>query len=509
MQFAINQIFILPSFMNLENDEAIRNIDRVNGAIINEIKHLDVICHDWGAWDDSYEFMENGSQEFKDGSLSIESFVTANLNMIFYLKPTGEIYWGKIYNLTSEKEIQLKAFSIENFSKIYTNIKLDSNPSESPANEYKRGIILTENGPIMLAARPIVTSDNKGPSRGTLIMGRFLTKSILNKFKKETKANFNIHVCNSKLSLKLKKIVDQTTLSPKHVVMKTPNNVFMYNSFLSIQESPAFLIEVIFPREITKQGIKTIKYSLIFLIVVGFIILLLILMLIQKLILGPILNLSQHTKQIEECNYELRLALTRKDAIGELANCFDKMVAKIELQTNQLEKLSSLDGLTGLYNRRIFDETLLRVWKQMLREKQNLSAIMCDVDFFKLFNDNYGHQMGDKCLQSIADTIKASLKRPSDFVARYGGEEFVVLLSNTSPEGAQYMAEDIRKKVHDLKIKHDKSKIDKYVTLSLGVASVIPCQGASPIDLIETADQALYECKEKGRNMVVFKGSSG
>lgn len=210
-------------------------------------------------------------------------------------------------------------------------------------------------------------------------------------------------------------------------------------------------------------------------------------------------------KQIEDGNYELRLGLTRKDAIGKLADSFDKMVAKIKLQTDQLENLSTIDGLTGIYNRRIFDETLVRKWKRMLREKQYLSVIMCDVDFFKLFNDNYGHQTGDKCLQTIVDTIKASLKRPSDFVARYGGEEFVILLSDTTPEGAQHLAEDIRTSVHDLKIKHDKSQIDEYVTLSLGVSSVIPHKGLLPIDLIETADRALYECKKKGRNRVIFK----
>lgn len=505
MQLTINQIFILPSFIELENNEAIQNLNRINEAIKKEIEHLDDLCYDWGSWDDSYEFVETGSQDYEDSNLSIESFVTANLNIIYYVNKNGEIYWGKIYDLNTKNEIWLKAFSIENFSKLYTNISWDSKSLEFPKNAYKRGILETEKGLVMLAARPIITSENKGPSRGTIIMGRFLNEFILNKLKKETEVNFSIHINSPELSLELKNIIYKITPSSGFIEKATPNNIFMYDSFLSIQGSPAFLIEVIFPREITKRGIRTIKYSLSFLVIVGLIILLATLMLIRNIVLKPIVQLSQHIKQIEDGNYELRLGLPRKDAIGKLADSFDNMVTKIKLQTDQLEKLSSIDALTGLYNRRIFDETLIRKWKRMFREKQYLSAIMCDVDFFKLFNDNYGHHMGDTCLRSVADAITTALKRSSDFAARYGGEEFVILLSNTPPEGAQHLAEDIRKKVHALKIKHDKSLIDEYVTLSLGVSSVIPCQGASPVDLIKTADQALYECKKKGRNIVVFK----
>lgn len=505
MQFTINRIFILPSFINLENNEAIQNLNRINEAIKKEIKHLDVLCHDWGAWDDSYEFMETGSQSYKDSTLTFPAFSTGNLNLIYYIKPDGELFWGKIYNLESEKEIQLNSFSIEKFPETFSKIKWDSKSSESLANVHKKGILLTEKGPIMLASRPILTTENKGPPRGTLIMGRFLTESIINKLKEETKVDFSLHVNNQSLSLKLKKIMDQITPSTNHIVKEDQNHIFMYNSFPSLYGSPAFLIKIIFPREITKQGIKTIRYSLIFLIVSSLIILLAILTLIQRVILNPIIKLSRHTKQIENGNYSLRLGLIRKDAIGKLANSFDNMVAKIESQTNQLEKLSSIDGLTDIYNRRIFDETLVREWKRTAREGQYLSAIMCDVDFFKLFNDNYGHQAGDKCLQSVAKAIKISLKRPTDFLARYGGEEFAILLANTPPEGAQHVAENIRKKVHSLKIVHAKSQIDEFVTLSLGVTSIIPGQGASPIDLIETADMALYECKEKGRNTVIYK----
>jgi diguanylate cyclase (GGDEF)-like protein len=507
MQFVINRIFIFPSFINLENDEAIRNINRVSESINNEIRHLDDTCHDWGAWDDSYEFMETGSQEYKNGSLSVESFATANLNLVYYLDKAGKFYWGKMYDLESKKEIELQGFSAEDISKILMELKWDPNSSKSLADLYVRGIMPTRKGTIILATRPILTSGNKGPARGTLIMGRFLSESILKKIKDETKVSFKLHEYNQNLPVEINKIMEEVTPSSKHIVKESTDKVFMYDPFLSIQGTPAFLIEVVFPREITLQGLKSIKYSFISFITAGFIILLSILILIKLMVIKPILDLSNHIENIEDGRkYDLRLGLKRKDAIGKLAHTFDNLISKIESQTIELERLSSIDGLTGINNRRVFDETLVQEWKRTGRQKQNfLSAIMCDVDFFKLYNDNYGHQMGDVCLKMIAVAIKSTLKRPSDFLARYGGEEFVILLPNTSPEGAQLIAEDIRKKVHELKIKHEKSGIDEYVTLSVGVSSIVPGQDATPIDLIKAADQALYECKDKGRNRTIFK----
>lgn len=488
MLFAMNRLFILPSFVHLEKNEAIQDLNRVTGAIKKEIERVDDICHDWAAWDDSYEFMKTGLRKYVDSNLSAASFVTANLDIIYYLDTNGEIYWGKTYDLKTEKEIRLQPFLIEKFSRLCTITGQDFNTSEVPENAYKKGLLVTERGPLILAARPILTTEKKGPCCGTLVMGRFLTESLLDTLKEKINVHFNIYIKPPDLSLELKKT----------------DHILVYDSFPSIMGTPAFWIEVVFPRDITSHGIKTIQYSLFFFLGIALVILLVTLMMIQKIVLIPIKQLSQHIHQIEKGDYGLRLDMNRKDVIGKLADSFDKMIARIELQTDQLEKWSSVDSLTGLYNRRVLEETLMREWKRMLRGKKPLTVIMCDIDFFKSFNDDQGHLAGDQCLKAIADTIRISLKRPSDFAARYGGDEFVILLPDTPSEGAQHIAENIRKKVGDLKIEHGKSRTNKYITLSLGVASFISCQGFSPMDLIEIADQALYEVK-KGRNAVFFK----
>jgi diguanylate cyclase (GGDEF)-like protein len=172
-------------------------------------------------------------------------------------------------------------------------------------------------------------------------------------------------------------------------------------------------------------------------------------------------------------------------------------------QVNQaLERLASLDGLTQIANRRHFDYCLQKEWRRMNREQQPLSLIMTDIDYFKLYNDTYGHQAGDDCLYQVAQAIASTLQRPADLVARYGGEEFVILLPNTEAKGAVHLAKMIRNRLRELDLLHRSSPIDQRVSLSLGVASVIPDAIQVPANLIAAADKALYQAKAAGRNCV-------
>ena len=190
---------------------------------------------------------------------------------------------------------------------------------------------------------------------------------------------------------------------------------------------------------------------------------------------------------------------------GSIFDESDRKLAEQALQeaNRKLQRLASIDGLTQIANRRHFDECLNREWKRLLREKRVLSLILCDIDFFKLYNDNYGHQAGDDCLHEVAQAIQSVIKRSSDLAARYGGEEFAIVLPNTDSEGAFHMAEEIRQKILRLEIPHDHSSVDQYVTLSLGVASTIPTSETSPKTIIDTADFALYHAKRQGRNRII------
>lgn len=177
------------------------------------------------------------------------------------------------------------------------------------------------------------------------------------------------------------------------------------------------------------------------------------------------------------------------------------------LETRLLNELAERDGLTGLYNRRIFDDFIRRVWRQSRREDVALQIIFVDIDYFKIYNDLYGHQAGDDCLKKAAQCIARCAKRPFDFCARYGGEEFVLVLYGPPEDYARSLPEQIRRDVLDLAIPHEGSEVADYVTVSVGVALARPGSARSLAGAIQTADEAMYQAKKEGRNRVVFKDS--
>jgi len=178
-----------------------------------------------------------------------------------------------------------------------------------------------------------------------------------------------------------------------------------------------------------------------------------------------------------------------------------KLAGELDLANRELQRLSASDGLTGIANRRFFDDHISREWRRAIRNASSLALMMCDVDHFKKFNDTYGHQAGDDCLRRVAGAIATCLERGSDVAARYGGEEFVVVLSETTLGGGLIVAEKIRHAVHALQIPHVASSHGR-VTLSIGLAAVVPERDNDCNNLIAAADRALYQAKSNGRDRV-------
>ncbi|GAB4533789.1 MAG: diguanylate cyclase [Pleurocapsa sp.] len=176
------------------------------------------------------------------------------------------------------------------------------------------------------------------------------------------------------------------------------------------------------------------------------------------------------------------------------------------LKLNQkLSKLATLDGLTKIANRHYFDEFLTKEWQRGQREQFPLSLILCDIDYFKLYNDRFGHPAGDSCLKQVAQTISTMIKRPADLLARYGGEEFAIILPRTPGKNALQLAQIIRLQIKKLGIFHPDSLADDVVSLSLGVSCVIPSSKYTKEQLLLTADKALYQAKEQGRDRAILQ----
>ena len=205
--------------------------------------------------------------------------------------------------------------------------------------------------------------------------------------------------------------------------------------------------------------------------------------------------------QIGRLKTELKAKNTRLEQ--ELSK--RKSIEQKLLELNeQLSRLATLDSLTQLANRRKFDEFLSREWQRGKRERHCISLILCDIDYFKLYNDSFGHQSGDFCLQKVARAIVNTTKRPADLVARYGGEEFAVILPQTPAVNALQVAEKIRQQVKQLNLCHPKSLVSDRVSLSLGVTCVVPNSKYSKEELLMSADRALYQAKEQGRDRAIL-----
>ncbi|WP_163833666.1 diguanylate cyclase domain-containing protein [Spartinivicinus ruber] len=201
----------------------------------------------------------------------------------------------------------------------------------------------------------------------------------------------------------------------------------------------------------------------------------------------------------------LDLSIKRLSVTQSLYVC---LMHDLSMQKNiiqELQRVSNLDRLTNIANRRRFDVVYQREWLQARQDQSPISLIMIDIDYFKRYNDSQGHQMGDTCLQEVARAIEQSVTHPCDLAARYGGEEFIVILANTDATGAKSVANHIYHNIQRLAISHPDSPCSKQVTLSMGVTSTTPTKQLIPDQLIKAADQALYAAKQAGRNNIQFQ----
>jgi diguanylate cyclase (GGDEF)-like protein len=260
---------------------------------------------------------------------------------------------------------------------------------------------------------------------------------------------------------------------------------------------------------------------------------------ISRWLVKPIVSLSRASQQIAQGDFQLKIRNPRVKELFTLAASFTQMSQEIQQSRQQLEdysrsleskvhdrtqalqaeverraqaeaaltlanqelhNLAYIDGLTQIANRRRFDEQLTAAWQRLQRDQLPLSLILCDVDYFKCYNDFYGHQAGDDCLTQVAGAIAICINRPDDLAARYGGEEFAILLPNTPTTGATAVVHMIQQRLAQLQLPHARSGVADRVTISLGVATIIPIAPIPPSELLAAADRALYQAKQQGRN---------
>jgi diguanylate cyclase (GGDEF)-like protein len=531
------QKIIFPSFVKLEVQEAVCQTTRVINAIKDTGCNVDTLCRKWSVWDDAYFFMEGLNTGFALSNLGNSTQKNADLNLVLFFDTQGKVVYVNEINLKTGRQIVEPGFPTKNIPAEMFDLLTDF--TESSLEEAKvAGLFPVGEKIYIISCRPILTSDGEGPANGYLLMAKLFSASLKAELQKKIHADFTIYQGGDNLPGLLS--ARAYPIADKAIYLDPVNDDTLYGltEIAGIDGHAALTVKIAVNREITRQGTKTIRTTIFAILVLGCLSLCLIIITYNLLVHRPLITLTRHAKKITyESDFSSRLDVEadyRNDEIGDLAREFNDMLDTLEFTYAQLddindqqnveiirrqklekkllktqkklEELAALDGLTQIANRRFFNEEFSRQWLLHLRQQRPLALVLCDVDHFKLYNDTYGHPTGDSCLKKVAGVLKASARRPSDLTARYGGEEFIVLLPETPASGAVTVAEKIRISVEQCNIEHKASLVSSHLTLSLGVAGLVPQAKMRPEVLIDLADKALYRAKEQGRNRVVAEG---
>ena len=372
VDFGIQRFIIFPSFLSLEQEEAIKDSKRVDHAIHREIHHLDSFAHDWASWDDTYAFVESFSSDYFEGNLLLASFIDNNLNLIYICDKDGKVIWGEIHDLETEAEIHMDNFPKDRLPKTHPLIsyKTENKPL---SNVTVSGVYMTPKGPMIIASRPILNSSNEGPSRGSLIMGRFLTAPIIKILADQTQVDFQIFpVQTDSIPETLRGISTQLTDKSPYLIetSKDDEQMQIYTAYPDIEGNTALLIKSKIPRKIAAKGLATIRYVMLSLFGAGLGALIVILLLLQWAVLKPITRLTRHAMQVRKTgDLSTRLSSQRQDEIGILAGEFDNMLIQLGNRSAELEDLNT-QLQEDIDKRRQAEEALRESEEKLVRSKK-------------------------------------------------------------------------------------------------------------------------------------------
>lgn len=300
----------------------------------------------------------------------------------------------------------------------------------------------------------------------------------------------------------------QTKADQDFLEYKSEENEKIYSAISPLLNEQFMLVNEIDKQEIlaSHNQIAGMMFVITMLIVI---IALTLIYPVSRRLLQPFHYIELAIDEMRVGRYNTQLDLERFSTspreFQQIMHVFNEMAVSIQENKALLQQLSNTDGLTGIANRRYFEEKLTEQWKYSLQEQQPISLLFIDIDYFKKYNDSFGHQEGDAGLIKIAQALSKVTEEPDQLVARYGGEEFVITLPNVSTKKAQQLAVDVQEEIRRLRIRRSTSEEQKYVTVSIGVATTIPTVEDKKEHLIQLADQALYEAKSQGRNKVIVR----
>ncbi len=329
--FLIQLFIVFPSFQELENENAIKDSKRVVQAIQKEIYNINQKCFDWAAWDDTYNFIEYSPKDYIETNLVFSTFIGNDLNLIFFYDHLGSVVWGEIYNLNTKQKISIKKFASNEISKNDRLFDFDID-GRSLGEVSNSGIIMTDKGLMIVAARPIITSHYGGPIRGTVVLGRFLDQGLIKELSSQTEITFKIYPINIEdPSGKYNEILNQITDKSNYMIDKKNNDFFsIYTSIPNINGKSIALIEAKIGMDITIKGKSTVTYAIYWLLSAAFIGLVAIIILLQWIVLNPLKKLNDHTLNVvKTSDFKKTILMDQQDEICDLSASFNNLIQNV------------------------------------------------------------------------------------------------------------------------------------------------------------------------------------
>jgi len=482
--FLYFKIFVLNDFLKLEEQYLAKNTNQAVQILNNKINSMLVTSQDWSCWDDTYSFISTGNQEYIDSNLVYDNYKNLRLNLFALIDNNKNIKYISLFDLKNDAPVEV---SDDFKTAVLGEEKLVYHASEQSK---VTGLTILNNIPTLIVSVPVLKSNYIGPVNGTLIMGQYLDTEITDFISSSVGYPVNLYNIYGSDVKNYEKVLEKLTAGSDdgknfEIQYLGDNKISGYTLVKDIYGQPILLLQVTMPRDIYLEGIKSINRFHVITLIIALISCLVILILLKKIVLSRIANLSTETINIGKSrDFGKNIEVKGNDEISKLTNNINLMVGEIKGYEKEIKHLIFHDYLTGIYNRAFFEEELQRLDTE---RQLPLTLVMGDVNGLKIINDVFGHKRGDELLIKVVQIFKACF-RSEDIIARWGGDEFTIILPKIDHKNTLKIISRI-----NIKLKSSSTEI-LPLSVSFGVATKE--HGFQKIDdLIKIAEDKMYKHK--------------
>ncbi|MFT6400592.1 MAG: diguanylate cyclase (GGDEF)-like protein, partial [Bradymonadia bacterium] len=514
----IAEVVVSSSFTDLEESEANKDMVRFREAILAEADHLDTLNRDWSAWDALYEYTIDQENGFTDEKLTSPATYTNNrLSVIAIYNAEGETLWSGAFDYETGEPIEIAEFSQDDHVAPSILIEVLSGDVD-PTQRRVVGAMATEAGPMLVSYRPILTSQNEGPVRGAIVMGRLLDDTMLSTLSEQTHVDaLGWDLLRDEVPSVVSDAVE--SLAADDQVVSQPQSAATLHVFAMVpglDGAPLIGLRAAVPREISIRGSDAMAFAFVAASTAGMLVLAVLLFMLRSAVVVPLERLTRHATAIGHADDLLaRIDLDRNDELGTLAVELNRMVARVAQSSKSLVDqaqragkadsdrarfIANHDVLTGLPNRRLFEDRASISLARARRNGEQVVFLFVDVDHLKSVNDSLGHEAGDTVIRTVGDRLRTAL-RVEDTVARVGGDEFIIILSG--PATHNDVTGVCKRALAALREPADFQGTPLTLSASIGVATY-PRDGTEVRTLVRNSDLAMNAAKAAGKNRWCF-----